>query len=196
MKLLKSVFWKILPFLPLILLFLIIGLLVDHYRSIIPKENIKETIGTIIGYNEGGNSGRSAILEFSYKNKLYYTNTDDNYYVGEKFIVEYEDKNPKANRVRLDKPVFLKNEKTSFTIGIVNNYNPNYFREISFIYFVDGKKYEQSYEPIEDSEIKYPELKEGKKYKVKYWEDYPKRSIILLDEPTKDPDSADMSSER
>ena len=184
MKQLETIFWKIFPFLLLSIPFSIIGLVVIHFRSTIPKENIKEAVGTVIGYNEGGTSARSAIVEFSCKKKLCYTNSDDYYYVGEKFIVEYEEKNPKANRVRLDKPVFLKNEKTSFTIGIVNNYNPNYFKEISFIYFVGGKKYEQSYQPIENSEIKYPNLRMGKKYKVRYWEDYPKRSIILLDEPT------------
>jgi hypothetical protein len=187
MKLLETFFWKITPFILPIIFFSIVGLVIRHYLLLVPKDNIKETIGTIIGYTEGGTNGRSAIVKFSCKKKLCYTNSDDYYYVGEKFIVEYEEKNPKANRVRLDKPVFLKNEKTSFTIGIVTNYNPNYFREISFVYFVDGKKYEQSYKPIEDSEIKYPDLKEGKKYKVRYWEDYPKRSIILLDKPTTEP---------
>lgn len=188
MKLLETIFWKIFPFIFPVILFSIvlfpIVLLIKHYVSLVPKENIIESVGTIIGYPEGGNSGRSAEIQFLCKNKYYYTLTDDYYLVGEKFIVEYEERNPKKNRVRLDKPVFLKNEKTSITIGIVSKYNANYFREISFIYFVDGKKHEQSYKPIEDSEIKYPDLKEGKKYNVRYWEDYPKRSIILLDEPT------------
>ena len=184
MKVLKTIFWKILPFTPLIIIFTIVGLLVHHYTSLNPKENIKESVGTIIGYDKGGTSMRPAIIVFKVKHQDFFSQCPGNYNIGEKFIIEYEEKKPSINRARLDKPVFLKNEKTSFTIGIVNNYNPNYFRRISFIYFVDGKKYEQSYEPIEDSEIKYPDLKEGKKYKVQYWEDSPKRSIILLNEPT------------
>jgi hypothetical protein len=193
MKLLENIFWKIVPFTLPIIFFSIIGLIIRHYILLVPTEDIRETVGTIIGYTQGGNNGRSAIVKFSSKRKFYYTNTDDYYYVGEKFIIEYDEKNPKANTVRLDKPVFFKNEKTGFTIGIVDTYNPNYFREISFIYFVNGKKYEQSYKPVENSEVKYPDLREGKKYKVKYWEDYPKRSIILLDDPH---DGTDISSQR
>ena len=183
MKLLETIFWKIFPFILPMILIISIGLLVRHYRSLVPKENIKEAIGAVIGYQERGTSMRPALLVFKLKRKEFSIHISDYYDVGEKFIVEYEEKNPTVNRARLDKPVFLKNEKTSIAVGIVNNYNPKYFREISFIYFVDGKKYEQSYKPIEDSEIKYPDLKEGKKYKVRFWEDYPKRSIILLDEP-------------
>jgi hypothetical protein len=187
MKLLETIFWKIFPFILPIILLSIVSLVIFHYVSLEPKEKIRKAVGTVIGYNKGGTSMRPAILAFSLKERQYSVFISDNYDIGEKFIVEYEEKNPKKNRARLDNPVFLKNEKTSITIGIVTNYNPNYFREISFIYFVDGEKYEQNYEPIEESEIKYPDLKEGKKYKVKYWDENPKRSIILLDKPTTEP---------
>jgi hypothetical protein len=184
MKLLESVFWKILPYIPLIFLFSIVVFFIQHYNAKIPRENIKEAIGTVTGYQVGGTSMRPAELAFSVKGKKYIIYISSNYDVGEKFVVEYEKNEPKINKARIDKPVFLTNEKTSITVGIVENYNPNYFREISFIYFVNGNKYKQSYEPIKNSKLKYPNLREGNKYKVKYWNENPKRSIILLDEPT------------
>ena len=184
MKVLEKIFWKIFPFLPLIILFSIIGIIFNYYRSLVPKENIKEAIGVVIGYDKGGTSIRSAILKFNIKEKKYFSRSSDYYDIGEKFIIEYEQKNPAINQVRLDKPIFLKNEKTSYTIGIIDTYNPNYLREISFIYFVDGKQYKQSYKPIENSEIEYPDLKEAGKYIVEFWEENPKRSIILLNKPT------------
>ena len=184
MKLLEKIFWKIFPFLPLIILLSFIGIIINYYHSLIPKENIKEAVGVVIGYDKGGTSNRLAILKFSVKEKNYFSRSSDDYDIGEKFIIEYEQKNPTINQVRLDKPIFLNNEKTSFKIGIIDNYNPNYFREISFIYFVDGKQYRQSYKPIENSKTEYPNVKEARKYIVKFWDENPKRSIILLNKPT------------
>lgn len=183
MKVLEKIFWKIFPFLLFLPVLLIIVFIFHHYWSLVPRHNIKTSVGTVIGYNKGSKS-RTAVIEFLCKNKSFYTQTNDSFYIGEKFIVEYDEKNPEANRVRLDKPIFLKSEQTNITTGIINTYNPNYFREISFIYFIYGEKYEQSYKPVENSELKYPDLREGKKYKVKYWKLNPKRSIILLDQPS------------
>lgn len=183
MKLLVNIFWKILPFTPLIILLSVIIIFVNYYRSLIPKENIREAVGTIIGYDKGGTSMRPAIILFKVKQQEFFSHCAGNYNLGEKFIIEYEEKKPDVNKARLDKPVFLNNETTGLTTGIISSYNPIFFRKISFIYFVDGIKYEQSYKPIKDSEIKYPNLKEGKKYKVRYWEQNPQRSIILLDKP-------------
>lgn len=166
-------------------IFLIISISISFYQyySSIPRENIKETIGEVLSYEKGRK--RSAKVYFQYKKHNYITLISDYYVIGEKFIVEYEQENPKANRVRLDKPVFLKDEWICLTVGYLDTYNTNYFKSFSkFIYYVDGVKYVKLFEPIENSEVKYPNAKEGYNYEVKYWKHNPQRSIILLDKKT------------
>jgi len=163
-------------------LFLIISISIGFYQyySRVPRENIKETIGVVLGYEKGRN--RSAKVCFQHKKQKYFTLISDYYVIGEKFMVEYEQENPKANRVRLDKPIFLKDEWICITVGYLDTYNTNYFKSFSsFTYYVDGVKYEKLFEPIENSEVKYPNAKEGYNYVVKYWSHNPQRSIILLD---------------
>ncbi len=117
--------------------------------------------------------------------KTYKSETEDNYVIGEpKFIVEFEKFNPSINRVNQDEPVFLEGEQVGFSVGYIKRLNYNFMKTITFIYYVDGVKYEQSYKPSEDLEIKYPLFKEGKKFIVKYWIDNPARSIILPYKPT------------
>ena len=164
-------------------LFLIISISFYKYYSSIPRVNIKETIGEVLSYEKGRK--RSAKIYFQHKKQNYFTLISDYYVIGEKFMVEYEQENPKANRVRLDKPVFLKDEWICLTVGYLNNYNTNYFKSFSsYTYYVEGVKFEKFFEPIEDSDLIYPNVKEGYNYLVKYWSHNPQRSIILLDKKT------------
>lgn len=169
---------------PFIIVLVVIVLIINYHSSLIPKNNIVKGVGTIVGYDHGGTSSNSAIVAFTKNGRTYTAATNDYYEVGEKFMVEYEAENPEKNTVRLDKPVFLKYEDTDKAVGIVTSYNPDYFKIITFIYFVDGDKFEQRYEPSEGWKIKYPNLKKGKKFMVRYWSLNPKRSVLLLDEPT------------
>ena len=72
-------------------------LLIDFLNQLLPDHHKIESLTygdkEKIGLNE---IDRKAIFD------IYCANNK-----GEKFIVEYEQNNPKANRVRLDKPVFL-----------------------------------------------------------------------------------------
>lgn len=166
-------------------LFLVVSILINFYQyySSIPRENIKETIGEVLCYEKGRK--RSAKVFFQYKKHNYFTLISDYYVIGEKFIVEYEQDNPKANYVRLDKPVFLKGEDTSLTVGYLNAYNTNCFKSLScYTYYVDGNKYKKFFTPLENSDLKYPNAKEGYNYMVKYWNINPQRSIIVLDKKT------------
>ena len=99
--------------------------------TLVPRENIKETIGVVLGYEERYKGSAPAKVYFQHNNKVYKTNISEDYVYCEKFMVEYEQDNPKANRVRLDKPVFLKGEDTSLTVGYLETYNTNYFKIIS-----------------------------------------------------------------
>ena len=165
----------------------IFSLMLYHFYqmyTLVPRENIKETIGVVLGYEERYKGSAPAKVYFQHNNKVYKTNISEDYVYCEKFMVEYEQDNPKANRVRLDKPVFLKGEDTSLTVGYLETYNTNYFKIISYTYYVNGVKYVKYYEPLENSELKYPNAKEGYNYMVKYWNFDPQRSIILLDKKT------------
>jgi len=188
MERVKSFFEIILYYLIIsaIPLFLIISISISIYQyySQVPRENIKETIGVVLGYEEYYKGSAPAKVYFQHNNKVYKTNISEDFVCCEKFIVEYEQDNPKANRVRLDKPVFLKGEDASVTVGYLETYNTNYFKIISYTYYVDCVKYEKSYDPIVNSDLKYPNAKEGYNYIVKYWNFNPQRSVILLDKKT------------
>lgn len=179
----NSLFYLIISAIPL---FIIISISINIYQyySSVPRENIKQSVGTVLGY-EKTRKGKLAKVYFQHKKQNYFTLISDNYVIGEKFMVEYEQENPKANRVRLDKPVFLKDEWICLTVGYLDNYNTNYFKSFSsFTYYVDGVKYEKLFEPIENSEVKYSNAKEGYNYMVNYWSHNPQRSIIVLDKKT------------
>ncbi|MES2862738.1 MAG: hypothetical protein V4666_01330, partial [Bacteroidota bacterium] len=104
----NSLFYLIISAIPL---FIIISISINIYQyySSVPRENIKQSVGTVLGY-EKTRKGKLAKVYFQHKKQNYFTLISDNYVIGEKFMVEYEQENPKANRVRLDKPVFLKDE--------------------------------------------------------------------------------------
>jgi hypothetical protein len=152
--------------------------------DLVPRDNVKESIGTVLGFQKT-RKGELAKVHFKHEEQVYSVLISDVYVLGEKFMVEYEQDNPKANYVRLDKPVFLKGEDTSLTVGYLNTYNTNCFESLSYYtYYVDGNKYEKFFTPLENSDLKYPNAKEGYNYMVKYWNINPQRSIIVLDKKT------------
>lgn len=184
MKHLETLFYYlIVSILPLFII-LSISINVYQYYSSIPKKNIIKVIGCVKGRTASVRGFHSAIVEFKHKGKTYNTETEDNYVIGEKFIVEFEKYNPTINKVRQDEPVFLEDESVGYSVGYVERLNFRFMKTITFIYYVNGIKYEQSYEPSEDLKTKYPLFKEGEKFIVKYWIDNPARSIILPYKPT------------
>ncbi len=167
-------------------LYLVISISIYYYQYYLnntPKINIGRTVGCVKGRTTG-RGPHSDIVEFTYKGKMYKVETSLDCEDGEKFIVEFEKGNPKINRVNQDEPVFLEDESVAYSVGYVIRLNFHFMKTITFIYYVNGIKYEQSYEPSEDLKTKYPLFKEGKKFIVKYWIDNPKRSIILPNRPT------------
>ncbi len=155
-----------------------------YYSSMNPKKNIIKTVGCVNGRTTG-RGPKSDIVEFNYKGKIYKAETGLDSENGEKFIVEFEKDNPSINKVNDYEPVFLKGEEVSFAIGYLNTYNTNCFKSLSFYtYYVDGNKYEKFFTPLENSDLKYPNAKEGYNYIVKYWNFNPQRSVILLDKKT------------
>jgi hypothetical protein len=155
-----------------------------HYSKV-PKNNVLKTIGIVTGRTKNHRGPKSSIVEFSYKNIRISTKSSDGYVIGEKFIVEFEKDNPNINEVKEDYPIFLPEEEdeVDITVGYLESINLKFENLIYFFYFVDGKKYEQFYKPIDNIYEIYPNLKEGKKYRVKYWKLNPERSIMLFDKP-------------
>ncbi len=155
----------------------------SHYYNKIPRNNIKEVIGVVTKYEFGGKGSRHSVLSFQLNTKVYESNSWSSLVLGEKFIIEYEENNPSVNSTRLDKPVFLKEEKIDTVIGKVTKYKRWFSDRISFYYYVNNEIYEQEYKVSENSKEKYPNLKEDNLYKVIYWKDDPRRSIVLFDKP-------------
>ena len=178
-------FLNMLPFIILLLIILAIIKIILHYHNLSPLVNLKKTPATIIGYDYAGRGGTSAKYSFINNKKEFFNLTSAEYVLGEKFLVEFDSIYPEKNRIMLDHPIFLESEKTAIAIGYLDKLiNTWFFKRITFIYYINGKKYEHSYEPGKDIENRYPKFKKGKKYLVKYWLDNPERAIIQPDQPT------------
>ena len=115
---------------------------------------------------------------------------------GSKYYVTYNPIDPSVNRIIFHKPVFGKDEKVEYAVATVGpKRGPgvlvvpiHVFGSVPILTFnasfeVEGVRYSSvTYYVLNDKNYK-PEDINRKKFKVKYWDVNPWRSIILLDEP-------------
>lgn len=144
-----------------------------------PKDNFKTAIGTVVKYHRGLRGSVSSEFVFIYKGKSFYSSSDPDFVLGEKFLINFDSLSPMNNEVCTDKPLFLKNESTKTTIGRLDKLDTVLFKTMVFTYSVNGKNYIQFYTPPADVIIKFPEFKEGRNFLVKYWVVNPERAIIF-----------------
>lgn len=110
--------------------------------------------------------------------------------IGEKYVLEYDAENPEEHRVISYKPLFLKEEKTSFVKGNIRRVfkfkkftrNGSIYA-ITFEYTVNERTYKKTQDLPPNYKELYPALKKGNQYKVEYWIKNPERSIIHLNQP-------------
>lgn len=155
--------------------------------------NPEYTIGTIVRIRQDAR-GASAIVKFKVKSKTYKssigTSADSNDQIGKKFKVVYEKDNPNENYILTFAPIFTNNDLKRETVGTVTQifrsgftFSSKKFTSIyvvRFTYFVNGIEYNRAQSLPREYKQKFPQLKDGKKYKVEYSIKNPKIVIIHL----------------
>ncbi|WP_313998655.1 hypothetical protein [Xanthocytophaga flava] len=100
--------------------------------------------------------------------------------VGDRYYAEYDSEDCENLNVFYNRPVFLEDEKTHKTAGVLLSVM-SVFGSVKFEYTVDGKDYERIQYIGSDSLKNYPNLREGQPLEVTYWVENPARSIVYLD---------------
>ena len=151
----------------------------------------KETVATYLGHDINGVYGRGGTdtWEFTIDGKTYRDDAWNGYIVGAKYIMVYDSLKPiKNNKIILERPVFIKEEKTDTTIGVITKKSSfashKTFMGISYKYQVKGTAYEWwEWKKCDIGDSILP--KAGDKYVVEYWTGNPKRSIVHFDKKIK-----------
>lgn len=148
-------------------------------------KNGLETYAEISDFKSVQGSGRRSVFTYNVGGINYRTWGYYNYTLirGDKFAVKYEEGNPKNGTVLLDRPIFLENEQTTETVGVIVRLILFFNRELYFEYAVNGAIYTRIQKIPKDHKSLYPNLSVGQKFKVEYWNENPRRAIINLDTP-------------
>jgi hypothetical protein len=98
---------------------------------------------------------------------------------GDKYEALYDSSNCRHVKILFERPVFSDTEIVGVTTGEIYEVAP-FFLDlyVKFKYSVGERMYERL-QYLEDK--KYPEVKKGAKFPVKYWVENPKRSIIYIE---------------
>jgi hypothetical protein len=145
----------------------------------------KYTVGTIViphYLSYGG--GPHSVCEYAVDGVLYRTDGPypSHYLVkGEKYRVEYDSLHPGFAEVIEEEPVFLPDEEVITCIGEIRS-----FSKVSciFAYLMTDTETLAKQQSISKGALeKYPLLKVGAKFEVKFDPDNPQRAIIYLDKP-------------
>lgn len=184
-------------YLPLILILvaIIVGI-IWIFKTTGKEPQIKEpkyTIGEIVRFTQGTkSSGLGAVVQYIV-DEIEYEKTIGSYankanIIGEKYKIKYDEKNPERCIVLTENPVFLKNELTQSTKGVIKKFSLTSHKgktSFEYEYSIDDKKFSKSQTVLSNYKDLYPSLKEGATYQVEYWRKNPKRAIIHLDKPVK-----------
>lgn len=169
--------------------FAITDIFFDSENINVDDSNWKETYATLYRYGYG--RGSVSMVYYWVDGKRYEVNSyfDANgKAIGDKYLIKYNPDNPKQIKEYIWYVSFLTTEKTEETVGMVEDIwskNIEFGRVkrngISFVYTVNGKKYERTQYLQPDYKEKYPNLSKGQKYKVLYWVENPQRAVLYLD---------------
>jgi len=160
----------------------------------VDDSNWKETYATLYKYGYG--RGAVSMIYYRVEGKLYKTNGSfsvQGKVLGDKYLIKYNPDNPKQIKEYAWNVGFLKTEKTVEAVGIINSISSANLifgrakdMQIVFTYTVNDKEYQRSQDLQPDYKEKYPNLSEGQKYKVLYWDKNPQRAVLYLDKPIKE----------
>jgi hypothetical protein len=141
------------------------------------REDIKEsntsTMGTII--KTGSMKGSYAIAEYFVRGERYERKSSspaEDIYVGEHYVIIYEDTNPKESRIDYTQPIFLDTDHTDSTIATVISKDRV---KVGFTYQVNGEVIRRFQKYAVDAQIN-----KGETYSVEYLVDNPRISILKI----------------
>lgn len=138
----------------------------------------------VIGQTSGGN--RNCKINYivdgkNYSSRFYrppYGRTEV-----ESYLIKYNPEDPSHSEVVYSCPVFLTQEITSTTAGHIEKIFNIYIgsiKAVRYSYIVDGVTYQREQELPLDFETKYPNLKAGETFTVRYLSTNPKRAILVI----------------
>uniref|UniRef100_A0A0N4ZHB6 Lipoprotein n=1 Tax=Parastrongyloides trichosuri TaxID=131310 RepID=A0A0N4ZHB6_PARTI len=153
----------------------------------IDDSNWKETYATLYKYGYG--RGAVNMVYYRVDGKRYELNSyfDANgKAIGDKYLIKYNPYNPEQIKEYIWYVSFLTTEKTEEAIGKVEDVwskNIEFGRikryGISFVYIINGEKYERTQYLQPDYKDVYPNLSAGQEYKVLYWDKNPQPVIAM-----------------
>lgn len=144
-------------------------------------KNPQKTVGIVVKFFDG-TRGVDAYVKYYVDGEKYVvlSSKTEGMAIGDKYELKYEKSNPEKWDIVNERPVFLTNEKTGETNGIISKVSTISQDFVRFEYTVHGKKYSRT--QYFDKEL---HLVVGKKYKIRYWVKNPQRAIIDLANPEK-----------
>jgi len=159
----------------------------------IPHERRRTAIATVEEkdvYGIHGSSYDRFVYYINHQRYEYHAKVTGGVVIGDKCLVEYDYLYPDKKYLRRDSCFFLPNEKTGFTVGILQ-----YIRKreelFEYYYFVNFKGQIKKYKRLQllengDPIRNHPQLVNGAKFVVEYWEQNPQRSVLYINRPVKD----------
>jgi len=145
----------------------------------------KETIATYVKYSSHVRGG-DAYWEWFVNGKLI-NDVGPNPFmpIGSKYVVTYDSLKPEKNySIDLSRPVFLKEESTAFTTGVLIS-NSCFTPKKHDVVIIKYRVWDEEYTLYQNEPLRKETLciKKGDKFEVEYWTSAPARSIVHLDKP-------------
>jgi|GEM_PF-1647733 len=154
----------------------------------------KETYATLYKYGHG--RGAVNMVFYIVDGKRYEVSGYFDVYgkvIGDKYLIKYNPNNPKQIYEYVWYVSFLTTEKTEVAIGQIDDIWSKHIEfgrlrrdGITFSYTVNERIYERTQYLQPDYKERYPNLSNGQKYKIHYWEKNPQRAVLYLDGPIKE----------
>ncbi len=149
------------------------GLWLDKKEVEKIEVNKSEVVGVII--KVGSMKGSYAVAEYFVNNKRYERKDDspaNDIYIGEHYVIFYNKVNPSESRIDYTKPIFLSEEVTKKTTGIIITKD---WAKIKFSYTVDGVEHTR-FQKISDVK----RIGEGETFTVEYLVSNPNIAILRI----------------
>src|SRR5690625_1071704 len=161
----------------------------------VDDSNWKETYATLYRYSTVSRASVNMVF-YWVDGKKYEVNGHFNpngKTIGDKYLIKYNPDNPEQIKEYTWNVGFLTTEKTEETVGVIGSIDSKYIDFgrtkviwIGFTYVVNGEKHKRTQHLQPDYKEKYPNLSEGQKYKVLYWDKNPQRAVLYLDKPIRE----------
>jgi len=171
---------QIVAFITVIIVILLLFYLFSGPKKI---KNKKETVAALVDI-VAVKAGFDGKYEFIVENQRYETfdRVYEYFVVGDKFVIGYNEKEPKKNGIYLSQPVFLESENKKEGKGEIIELNES-SKRVVFSYTYDGIEFKRFQRLPNNYKELFGKPTTGNSYKISIWHDNPQRAIIHLDAP-------------